>query len=77
VVTLIQTKKVRKDVPILIYGESYWRDVLHLDRMLQVGTIDEGDANLLKFASTVDEAFTYLTKELTERFLSKRRYWYL
>ena len=79
VVTLIQTQKIKKHVPILIYGEAYWREVFHIDSMLDLGTIDEADADLIHFASDVDEAFAYLKHELSERFLKKRkrRYWYL
>ena len=79
VVTLIQTRKVKKHVPILIYGEAYWKEVLHIDEMLEYGMVDSEDTELLRFTSDVDDAFTYLTDELSARFLSKRRrrYWYL
>ncbi|MGQ9853087.1 MAG: LOG family protein [Candidatus Oleimicrobiaceae bacterium] len=79
VLTLLQTKKMKKEVPVLAYGKEYWDEVINFDRLLEWGTIAEEDLRLFTFASTVEEAFDYLTAELTNRFIKgrKRRYWYL
>jgi uncharacterized protein (TIGR00730 family) len=79
VLTLIQTQKVRKRVPIMIYGEEYWNKVFNFDSMLEMGTISKEDLDLCVFSSNVGEAFEYLRTELTDRFLKKRghKYWYL
>jgi uncharacterized protein (TIGR00730 family) len=79
VLTLLQTKKMQKEVPVLAYGKEYWDEVINFEKFLQWGTIDEEDLKLFAFASTVDEAFDYLTTELTRRFVRgrRRKYWYL
>ena len=64
VLTLIQTGKVKKYVPIVIYGPEYWNEVINFEGMLKHRTILGRDLNLFKFASTPEEAFEYLKGEL-------------
>jgi len=64
--TLVQTGKVRKPLPILLYGKDYWDKVLDLDAMLEYGTISPKDLKLFKRVDSVDEAFAYLTRTLVE-----------
>lgn len=79
VLTLLQTGKMQKSVPVLAYGREYWEQVINFDKLLEYGVISEEDMGLFSFASTVDEAFDFLTTELTRRFLKGRgrKYWYL
>ncbi|MGH9560271.1 MAG: LOG family protein, partial [Terracidiphilus sp.] len=55
--TLLQTGKLPSRHLILIYGRKYWDKVLNWRHMVNTGTIDEHEYNLLQFADTVDEAF--------------------
>jgi uncharacterized protein (TIGR00730 family) len=64
VITLCQTKKLQKKIPIVIFGTEYWNEVLNLDLMNRWGTIDEHDINLLYFSDDVEDAFQYLIKRL-------------
>ncbi len=69
VLTLLQTQKVKKHLPIIIYGTKYWKDILNFDRMLEYGVISEADMQLVTFCDTVDEAFEYLKDELSRYYL--------
>jgi len=69
ILTLIQTKKMTKRIPIVIYGSSYWKSVLHFDEMVKHGTISKEDLNLLKFCDSPKEAYDYLTDELTKLYI--------
>ena len=69
VLTLLQTKKLEKQLPIIIYGSEYWNQVINFEVMLKYGTISKSDLNLMKFCDTVEEAFSYLTRELTRLYL--------
>jgi uncharacterized protein (TIGR00730 family) len=62
--TLSQTGKMPKHTLILIYGRSYWTDVLNLKAMVRWGTINQSEFNLLQFADTVDEAFELIRSGL-------------
>ena len=70
VLTLIQTKKLDKHLPIIVYGSGYWNQVINFKAMIKYGTISKAELKLIKFCDTVDEAFTYLTKELTKLYLN-------
>ncbi|MBM4235743.1 MAG: LOG family protein [Firmicutes bacterium] len=63
--TLIQTKKLEKELPIVVYGTEYWNEVLNLKAMVKYGTISSEDLKLLHFSDSVDDAFNFLKKELT------------
>ncbi len=65
VLTLIQTEKVKKRMPIVIYGTEYWGKIMNIDAMVEYGVVSEDDRNLIRFCDTVDEAFDYLKNELT------------
>jgi len=62
--TLIQTKKVNKKMPIVIYGRKYWEEVLNLDALQKWGMISQQDTDLFNYADTVDEAFEILSMKL-------------
>ncbi len=64
VITLIQTQKLTRRLPIVIYGSDYWNDVLNLNALVQWGTISHKDLDLIYFADEVDTAFDYLVKNM-------------
>jgi uncharacterized protein (TIGR00730 family) len=69
ILTLVQTRKLTKSIPIVLYGKDFWSEVVNLDVLVERGTIDAEDLNLLFRTDSVDDAFQYLTRELTERAL--------
>ncbi len=71
--TLVQTRKILKPLPIIIYGPDYWREVLDLDALVRWGTISEADLKLFRFCDTPEEAFTCLRGELEKHYLKRRR----
>jgi uncharacterized protein (TIGR00730 family) len=62
--TLIQTGKMKKHMPIVLFGGKYWSDVLNFDAMVDYGTISAKDLDLFFRTDSVDEAFDYITGEL-------------
>ena len=62
--TLMQTGKLAQNNIILIYGRKYWNEVLNWKAMVNWGTINEKEYNLLQFADTVDEAFDKIRASL-------------
>lgn len=59
--TLIQTGKISKKLPIVLFGKEFWNDVMNLEAMVKYGTISPEDLDLLHFTDSVDEAYDYLT----------------
>ncbi len=64
VLTLVQTKKLRKPMAIVLYGKPYWDEVLNLDAMVKHGTIDPADLELFKTTDSVEAAFAYIVGRL-------------
>ena len=46
VMTLVQTGKLRKKMPIVLFGSEFWDQVLNLDAMVRFGTISAEDLQL-------------------------------
>ncbi|MBZ5637531.1 MAG: LOG family protein [Acidobacteriia bacterium] len=67
--TLVQTRKVGKRMPIILYGSRYWNDVIRFDALVRWGTIAEEDLGLFRVADAPDEAFEVLKGELTRLYL--------
>ena len=57
VLTLLQTKKVTKPLPIVLYGSKYWNEIINFDSMMKYQTISLRDRHLFRFADTPEEAF--------------------
>ncbi|MGB8952366.1 MAG: LOG family protein [Candidatus Aminicenantales bacterium] len=66
-ITLLQTRKMdREGIAVVLYGEDYWRKVIHFDTLLQYKTISPEDVQLFTFISDTAEAFEFLKKKLTK-----------
>ncbi len=64
--TLVQTKKMKKPMPIVLFGTDYWNEVINFDALVRHGTISPEDVNLFHRTDSVDEAFDWLVKRLSE-----------
>lgn len=69
--TLTQTGKYRKPLPVILFGRDYWQRVINFDEMYKWGTISKEDLKLIKVFDDVDETFNYLKKQLTKHFINK------
>ena len=65
--TLLQTEKLTKPVPIVLFGAEFWSEFMDLDALVRRGTIEAQDLNLLFITDSVDAAFEFLTRELLKR----------
>jgi hypothetical protein len=62
--TLIQTEKIKKGLPIVLYGKAYWDAILNMEAMAEFGTISPDDVDLFHRVDSVDDAFDYLSSFL-------------
>ena len=71
ILTLAQTRKLDRQVFILLYGSSYWREIVNFEALVRHGMIAPEDLSLLDFADDPATAFRLLRdglileKELT------------
>ena len=64
VLTLIQTSKPRKVMPVVLFGTGYWDDVIDFDAFVRWGTISSKDLQIFHKTDSVDDAYQYLTGRL-------------
>jgi uncharacterized protein (TIGR00730 family) len=62
--TLLQTGKITKSMPIIIYGSQYWKEVLNFEAMVKWGMISPEDPGLFSFCDTPEDAFACLKTAL-------------
>jgi uncharacterized protein (TIGR00730 family) len=62
--TLAQTRKLERSVMILLYGSSYWREIVNFDALVRHGMIAEADLALFHFVDTPAEALERLRSGL-------------
>jgi uncharacterized protein (TIGR00730 family) len=53
--TLVQTGRMRR-VPIVLFGEDFWRRIVNWAALAEAGTIAEEDLDLFRFVETAEEA---------------------
>ena len=66
VLTLIQTGKIRRKMPIVLFGSEYWGKIINLEPMAEFGTISPEDLDLFYITDDVDNAFDWLKDQLIE-----------
>jgi uncharacterized protein (TIGR00730 family) len=69
ILTLVQTHKMKKRMPIVLFGAKYWDAVLNFEALVKFGTISPGDIALFHRTDSVDEAYEIITRGLTENAL--------
>ncbi|HCX87730.1 MAG TPA: TIGR00730 family Rossman fold protein [Gammaproteobacteria bacterium] len=66
ILTLLQTGKIRKHLPIVLYDKPFWREAINFETLIKHGTISEDDLNLFLLTDSVDEAYEHLTAQLSQ-----------
>jgi uncharacterized protein (TIGR00730 family) len=71
VITLIQTRKMKKDMKVIIYDSKYWKEIINFDKLVEHGMISKNDLKLFDFCDSIDEAFEKITTHFTKHYLKK------
>jgi len=66
ILTLVQTQKLAKKITVLLYGSTYWKEIVNWDALVKHGMIAREDLNLFQYADDPQSAFQTLVKGLTE-----------
>ncbi len=69
ILTLTQTQKLVKKMVVVLYGTTFWKEILNFDALVRHGMIEEKDLDLFQFADDVDTAFRILEQGLTKYYL--------
>ncbi|MDR1479887.1 MAG: LOG family protein [Planctomycetaceae bacterium] len=57
--TLRQTQRMQP-IPIIIFGEDFWRSAVNFDHLVQSGVIDRGDLQLFHFTDSPKDAWNII-----------------
>ena len=72
IITLRQTRKMKKHLGIVLFGTKYWNEVINFDALARHGTIDREDLELFHRTDSVDEAYEIIKSHLIEYALAER-----
>jgi hypothetical protein len=73
VLTLLQTKKIKKPMTVIIYGRDFWKNVIDFNYLSRMGMISKGDLRLFTFHDDPQEAFLHLKGWLSRNYLTNPR----
>ena len=62
--TLIQTKKLGKKIPVYLYGSEFWKDLINFEQFIKWGVISAKDLNLFRIVDGVEESFDQIRSDL-------------
>jgi uncharacterized protein (TIGR00730 family) len=60
ILTLMQTNKVERKIPIVLYGTEYWNEIINFKALVRHGMIRAADLALFSFADDPATALTIL-----------------
>jgi len=60
ILTLMQTEKTDRRIPVVLYGSAYWNEVINFEALVRHGVIDRKDLALFQFADDPAAALALL-----------------
>ena len=69
ILTLVQTGKMRKRLPILLFGTKYWNEIINFEALVRNGMINAQDLDLFQLTDSIDEAYETITRGLIDNAL--------
>jgi len=64
ILTLAQTRKLDRPIPVFLYGSAYWNEVVDFDALVRHGTIDAEDLKLFEFVDEPQTAFARIRSRM-------------
>src|SRR5215469_11893391 len=64
ILTLAQTRKLDRSIPVLLYGSAYWKEVINFDALVRHGTIAKEDLELFSFVDDPQAALALLKERI-------------
>jgi len=64
ILELAQTRKLDRSIPVLLYGSSYWKEVINFEALVRHGTIDAADLQLFSFVDDPQAALALLKQRV-------------
>jgi uncharacterized protein (TIGR00730 family) len=68
VLTLIQTRKIKKKVTVVLYGKEYWQKTINFENLVRLKMISPEDLKIFHFADSPEEAYDHIVRELRKNY---------
>lgn len=68
VLTLLQTRKIKKKVTVVLYGKEYWQKTINFENLVRLKMVNPEDLKIFHFADTPEEAYDYVVRELRKNY---------
>src|SRR3977135_4587562 len=65
--TLVQTRKMRKPLPMVLFGTEYWRQGINFDRLVRHGTTAPRGGGRWHRTDSIDDAYDWLILQLAQQ----------
>jgi len=65
ILTLSQTRKLARRIPVLLFGSSFWKEIINFEALLRYGMISPEDFELFHFVDDPQSALLLLQRELS------------
>jgi uncharacterized protein (TIGR00730 family) len=62
--TMLQTHKIRKHLPVVLFGSRYWDEVINFDTLVRHQMISAEDLQFAFRTDSIDAAYDYLVEQL-------------
>lgn len=62
--TLVQTNKAGKKIPIVLFGEEFWRSIINFEKFAELGYISKEDLDIFHFCDRVEDARELIIREV-------------
>ncbi|MCI0401042.1 MAG: LOG family protein [Gammaproteobacteria bacterium] len=72
ILTLLQTRKICKHLPLVLFGTEYWDEVINFETLVRYGAINADDLKFIFRTDSVDEAYGFIVRELSKYGLEER-----
>lgn len=66
ILTLAQTKKLERRIPVVLYGTAHWNEIINFEAMVRHGMISREDLSLFRFADDPATALALLQQGIAE-----------
>jgi uncharacterized protein (TIGR00730 family) len=68
VLTLIQTRKIKKKVTVVLYGKEYWQKTINFENLVRLKMISPEDLKIFHFADSPEEAYDHIVRKLRKNY---------
>lgn len=70
--TLVQTRKTQKSIPIILFGSKFWNEILNFEAFRKWGMIDDVDLGIFRIVDSVEEAHAHIVERMTALYVNAK-----